>query len=171
MIEYLDRVLIYLYQISPGAASKEELTREVFANDPTVPIDAILLHLLEQGNIYPVIYIEHYLAIEIPDCYSISVPGIIFFQQASLPGMPYQSAEEERQRKASEQIIYAKVEKREAFIKLNWMLLPLITFLLCILATVGSEYFKRKMWPDPKAGTQILVIHDTLYTPATRATK
>ena len=46
------------------------------------------------------------------------------------------------------------------------MVLPLISFVLGIVSTVATEFFKRKVWLDPKSNTQVIVVHDTIRAPA-----
>jgi len=163
MLEYLDRALKYFYVLSPTEVDKFAILHAVFADDPAIPIDAIILHLLKEGHIFPSIKIEDGQAYDLPNCYSITVDGTLFFLNASIPGNPFQSEENERLATKQRQDTSAKVAEKDGFLKWNWMILPLITFMLGMISTVGGEYFKRVMWPDSKASLPTIVVHDTIY--------
>jgi hypothetical protein len=168
ILAHLDQVLEYLFRAMPKGINKDELFREVFANDPSVPIDAILLHLEEKGQIYFVIEIECGFAIDIPNCYGITVSGIVFFQGAYFPNKPYESAELERKGKAEKELVKERTERKEAFLKRNWVMVSLITYFLGVVSPIGSEFLKRKLWPDPKGGVPVMIVHDTIYLPSVK---
>jgi hypothetical protein len=168
ILAHLDQVLQYLHQATPKGIERAELFREVFANDPSVPIDAILLHLEENDKIYLVIKIEHGFAVDIPSCYAITVTGMVFFQRASIPGKPYQSAEFEREGLAENKLVKERTERTEAFLKRNWLMLPLITYFLGVLSPINTAFLKQKMLPDPKERAPIIIVHDTIYLPSAK---
>jgi hypothetical protein len=171
ILAHLDHVLQYLYKAMPKGIEKDELHRELFASDPAIPIDAILRHLEENRKIYSVIKINHGFATDIPSCYAITVPGIVYFQRASIPGKPYQSAECERKRNAENKLVKEKTERKEAFLKRNWVLVSMISYFLRVLSPVGSDLLKRNIWPDTKGGgLPVKIIHDTIYLPPAKAT-
>lgn len=160
--EVLDRVLEYLYKLIPGFIAKSQIIREVFNNDKSVPIDAILLFLKEEGLIFNELAIVNNTALPKTNRYSLTMGGILFFQNAGILNRPYCAHELENIQEAEKSTINAKLAKREAFPKQNWMILPIITFVRGGISTIEGEYLKRKIWPEAKAASQIVIIRDTV---------
>jgi hypothetical protein len=169
--QQMDEVLRYLYQMSSTSAGREEIMQNVFKNEPTIPIDAILLHLKDKRCIFNPIRVDNNIAYDMSDHYALTVTGMEFLRNASIPGKPFEAQEMERLLEVEKQAITAKLAKNENFPKQQWMVLPLITFAFGIISTIGAEFLKRQFFPDPKPNPQIIVVHDTIRTSLQQAVK
>jgi len=161
----MDEVLHYLYQLSPASAGRAEIAQKVFKNEAGVPIDAILLHLKNEGCIFNPIRVDNNIAYDMNDYYAITILGIQFFRNAAIMGKPFEARETERLLELKNRVVTAKLAKKEAFPKRQWMILPLITFAFGIISTIGTEFLKRRFFTEPTAKPQIIVLHDTIRVP------
>lgn len=161
----MDEVLRYLYQMSSASAGREEIMRDVFKNEPRIPIDAILNHLKDKRCVFNPIRVDNNIAYDMSDHHALTVTGMEFLRNALIPGRPFEAQEMERLQEVETQKVTSKLAKNEDFPKQQWMVLPLITFAFGIISTLGTEFLKRQFSPDPKPNLQIIVVHDTIRVP------
>lgn len=174
IIGSLDLLTRYLYDRVPDHIHKSTIYKQVFKNDPKIPFDALLAHLEDENFIHHPLESVNGEEVEKTDYYSLKPSGIFFYQWSDIPGRPFYAKEVARINDLQKAEVMAKVVQRESYLKRNWMVLPFITFLLGMLSTLGTEFLKRKIWPDPKSTNQIAIIrdtlrvHDTLQAPSSR---
>lgn len=95
----LDLVLDYLYVRVPALQSEDLIRKEVFSNNRNVPVLEILARLLESKYVYRQQFPhEDETASHLRAQYSLTVPGIRFFQRATFAKRPFHSKDQEQKR-------------------------------------------------------------------------
>ena len=91
-VDDLDKVLEYFFNKVPERKTALKIWKDVFNDDPIVPLNEILSHLIEEKYLY------RYLTNSETDTteYGLSVPGILFYQRAGIKTRPYYSLETEK---------------------------------------------------------------------------
>ncbi len=167
MFEMLDLVLIYLYDRIPHGIPKSSILKEVFDGDDTTPIEAILLHLETEGHIYQTLSLIGQQFFVSPDCYSVTICGMEFTRNSSIPNRPYRCKENCRLQDLRDNVVTAKLAKKADWPKQNWIALLLITFALGIVSTLSAEFLKKKLFPDSPTTPSAPVSSDTIRTTPT----
>jgi hypothetical protein len=168
MFEMLDLVLTYLYDRIPNGISKTRILQDVFNDDVSVPIDAILLHLEDQGHIYLTFSLTSKHFFESKEYYSVTIRGMEFIRKSSIANRPYQCEEYQKLEAMRNKAVTAKLAKKADWPKQNWMVLLLITFFLGIVSTLSAEYLKKKLFPDSAATPSTPISRDAIRaTPTT----
>jgi len=152
--ELLDPVMNYLFNLVPSNVPALEILSKVFNNDPKVPIDAILIYLQKEGYIYTKLELNNNMACRPANSYTLTIPGIAFYNSAIIQGHPYLSQEKKQYREMM-------LSEKEAWPKRNWRIMTVLTFALGITATVVSEALKQRLIPISPPQPQIIIIKDT----------
>lgn len=163
----LDLLLVYLCDKIPHGISKSRILKEVFDGDVTMPMDAILLHLEREGHIYLTLSPigEHFYIST--DCYSVTIRGMEFIRNSSIPNRPYRCKENRRSQDLRDTEVTAKLARKADWPKQNWIALLLITFLLGIVSTLSAEFLKKKLFPDSPTIPSPPISRDTVSTTQT----
>ena len=147
-IDDLDKVLEYFFNKVPERQIAPKISKDVFNDNPAVPLNEILSYLIE----------EKYLYRQLSDAkmnnteYGLSVPGILFYQQASIKTRPYHSLEiekkleEERDDKLKENQLKNSIS--EIWVKKYWYVVLIFGWIGGCWADIGKEAIKKKMWPE-----------------------
>lgn len=90
----LDSVLAYFFDKAPKKFSISEISKNIFNNDPNIPVSEIIVHLVEEKYLFP--ELTDY-TMNIHDVkYGISIKGILFFERAKTGRRPYSVLENEK---------------------------------------------------------------------------
>src|SRR5258707_5092094 len=151
IIDKMDKVLAYLYEILPARASHIEIIENALHDNGGNCIDQILQHLIKDNYLVELNYsFDENSTLHFRKKYTLTIAGILFCDKASVFRRPYHSADIKAKIDEKKQEIERKIKWKESWPKRNWLLIGVIGFVFGILGPIISEWCKRKLWPESK---------------------
>jgi hypothetical protein len=147
-IDDLDKVLEYFFNKVPERQTALKILKDVFNDNPIIPLKEILSHLIEEKYLYRQLTDSKTNNTE----YGLSVPGILFYQHASTKTRPYYSLEIEKklekERDDKLKNYQLKNSISEMWVKKYWYVVLILGWVGGCWTDIGKETIKRKIWTD-----------------------